>query len=81
MMRAGSDRSRQSSTKTNPTKNPTPTPEEGLRLVRAFVRVRDQALREEILKFVEELSRLSGNETAEPPDGVRPGVRGGARLI
>lgn len=50
-------------------------------MVRAFVRVRDQALREEILKFVEELSRLSGNETAEPPDGVRPGVRGGARLI
>ena len=39
-----------------------PKPEEGLRLVRAFYGVRHAALREAIIKFVEELSAIQKNQ-------------------
>ena len=37
-----------------------PTPEEGVRLIRAFLQLEDEALRSAIVKFVEELSGESG---------------------
>ena len=38
---------------------PLPEPEVGLRLMRAFLRIRNEALREAIIKFIEELSTSS----------------------
>jgi len=35
---------------------PLPEPEVGLRLMRAFLRIRNEALREAIIRFIEELS-------------------------
>ena len=40
-----------------------PKPEEGLRLVRAFHGVRHAALRETIIKFIEELSAIPKEES------------------
>ena len=40
----------------DPYTKPLPEPEVGLRLMRAFLRIRNQALRDAIIKFVEELS-------------------------
>ena len=35
-----------------------PTPEQGIRLIHAFVRVREDGARKAIIKFVEELSKV-----------------------
>lgn len=37
-----------------------PTPEEGARLIRAFLQIEDEALRRAIIRFVEDLSAESG---------------------
>jgi hypothetical protein len=80
MTRAGLGRNQHTGAKTKQTKNPSPTTEEGMRLVRAFVRVRDQAVREEILKFAEQLSRLPDKEALEA-DRLRHGLGAGAWLM
>ena len=80
MARAGANRNRQAGARTTQTNISAPTAEEGLRLVRAFVRIRDQAVREEILKFAEELSRLPDQEMLEA-DPLRHGLGGVAWLM
>jgi hypothetical protein len=35
-----------------------PTPEQGIRLIHAFVRIREDGVREAIIKFVEDLSKV-----------------------
>jgi len=39
-----------------------PTPEDGVRLIRAFMNVKQAGLREAIIQFVEELSKLREDE-------------------